>query len=60
LLPSNLKINFACPSENALSIYNPVDINVSEDPGTIDPMINRMAEKNTENMCYVIMFDGKK
>ena len=23
-------------------------------------MIDRMAEKNTENMSYVIMFDGKK
>ena len=55
------KINFACPSENALAIYNPtIDINVSEDPETIDSMIDRMAEKNTENMSYMTMFDGKK
>ena len=56
------KVNFSCPSESILSNYNPLgyEIETESGPGLVQSMIDLAARKSTNEMSYVLMFDGKK
>ena len=61
LSPATSKLNFACPSQSILYDYNPMGMpNEIYEPGVIMPMIELKSESRSNDVSYVLMFDGKK
>ena len=62
LTPEASKINFACPSDKILLNINPLGLHSMniDGPGVLTQMIEKKTENDSDDVSYVLMFDGKK